>query len=372
MKYLSTTDVILKSTFNSIEFIKDESLTSVRVEFNTNRKLLIIHYSSICTYEMISEYIILKQYYDIELMELINKVNYEDPIKLDPGLYILHKSVTLNGMELALSDQSLDAIFNQFIMNKDPSIHKSDNSIVVYIPSTITFMEYYNLISTSNYFGVIDFYDVIYGNLGGIVFDDRTTINIRSRSTSTISDNKLLIESADYITALILDLMSTYPEIQFYNEDSDLDDTKYKEFIKYKANPESLDNDINTSVVFSDPVYGEIIRTVCNIQFNYHTSGIIKFNKRKFDFFINRFISNKTTSVLPFPGTTRKLKFSVIWNRTDLTGDNPYQKVVQLSDTSRDHYSFPFSARLTITIYRLSSRYPKIKSIVVQSPLSRE
>jgi len=150
--------------------------------------------------------------------------------------------------------------------------------------------------------------------------------------------------------------------------DQNQDDSKYSEFCKYRANPESMDQEILTTVVFSDPIYGDVIRSTCSIEFEYHTTDIIRFNRRKFDFIISRFISDKTTCYLPIPETDRKMKFSVVWHRQDAVGDNPLMKMLGLNETSKNQLSFKFSAKLVITLYRLSNRYPVIKTKSLHPP----
>jgi hypothetical protein len=112
----------------------------------------------------------------------------------------------------------------------------------------------------------------------------------------------------------------------------------------------------------SDPIYGEVTRTNCNMEFEYMTDDIAKYNRRKFDFMINRFISNIGKCVLPFPETDRKLTFNVHFDRNEPAGNNPYSKEQSLSSSQKYKYTFKFNAKLTVTIYRLNGEYPVVKA----------
>ena len=360
MYYLSLFDLVLKSEFKNLSIKKVEGLPNAKIELDLNTKLIKIEYSEGNTYDQISSYVILKT------------KSLDDFIDLEEGDYLLHESVFINGFEFALSDQSIDRNFTQLLFEdsdlEESRIERSENSIRVLLNDNITTEDYINLINGSNYYYIISYKDPLFTN----IFSEQLSLRsnktqIRSENKLKIKDTSLLIEAADYITALILTLKHDYPEIQFFNTDQDQDDSAYKEFCKYVANPESYDNSISTAHVFSDPIYGEVLRTNCYIQFEYFTTDILTFNKRRFDYMINRFISDHGCAYLPFPDTDRGIYFNVTWNRNEVAND---QEALSFKGTSKidpekSSYSFTFSAKLIVTIYRLKGKYPKIKDIIL-------
>lgn len=362
MYYLSLKDIVLKSEFSGMIFEYDDTLSTPLFEFIPDHRVTKIKLSPSCKYSELSDYCIIKSWVDSE-----NRVDILE------GEYKLYNLVEINGFSLALSDKSIACPINQYIVDKafinENSIELYKNTVRIKLLEDITLDEYISLINESFLFYVVSVENPEINTIIGIQTMNRVNkVSIRSKSKRVIRKNQILIESADYIAALILHLGKVYPEIQFYNNEQDINDTEFSEFIFYKANPETLDGEIHTSVLMSDPIYGDIIRSTCNIEFEYHSVDLPTFNKRKFDFMINRFISNITTCELPFPETDRKLKFSVHFDRQSNAGDNPINKDTQLMSETKHQYSFKFVGKLTVTIYRLSDEYPQIIKKIIQGP----
>jgi hypothetical protein len=359
MYYLSLFNIVLKSNFKNIKFKKVDTLDYAKIELDINNKMVTIEYSEGNSYSQIEDYVILKN------------ASMQDEIDIEEGTYLLHEPLDINGFKFALSDSSIGRDFTQLLFEKseleESRVEKRSNSIRILLNEDIDTEEYIELINTSNYYYILEYEDPIISNVFSELSERTNRVSIRSENKLKIKDTSLLIETADYISALILTLMHDYPNVQFFNVDQDQDDSKYKEFCKYIANPESFDNSITSAHVFSDPIYGDVLRTNCYIQFEYFTADIIKFNKRRFDYMINRFISDHGIAYLPFPGTDRGIKFNVTWNRNEVATDQEamcYKSTTKM-DPERSSYSFTFSAKLIVTIYRLKGRYPQLSKNVL-------
>lgn len=206
----------------------------------------------------------------------------------------------------------------------------------------------------------------------GIALDKSRVLKINSPALQIITDQHILIEEADYISALILKLQELYPMIQFYNTDQDINDTKYSEFVKYKSYLGDFTKDIITTHLFDDPIYGQVIRTTAKIDIEYHTADMVKYNARRFDYHINQFLSGITTCGLKFPLTDRELTFCVHWDRKSLIGKNEYKKETNLNADKKTQYIFNSSATLVVTIYRMSSTYSVIRNILLNEDNLKE
>lgn len=362
MYYLSLRDIVLKSEFSGMIFEYDDTLSNPVFEFISDHRVTKIRLSHTCKYSELTAYCIIKSWIDPETQ-----------VYIDEGEYKLYNLIELNGFHLALSDQSIACPINQYVVDKEyineNAIEIYKNTIRIKLLEDITIEDYIVLINESLLYYVVSTENPEINTIIGIQTMNRTNkVSVRSKSKRVIRKNNILIESADYITALILYLSEIFPEIQFYNNEQDIEDSNYSEFIFYKANPEGMDGDIHTSVLMSDPIYGDVIRSTCNVEFEYHSVDLPTFNKRKFDFMINRFISNITTCYLPFPETDRKLKFSVHFDRQSNAGDNPINKDTQLMSETKHQFSFKFVGKLTVTLYRLSDEYPVIIHKVIHGP----
>ena len=300
--------------------------------------------------------------------------NPDDVVRLiEPGVYVLYTPVNINGFHIAVSEAVKDFAFRQYIIKKIDNIYIDKTSlneqvITVLCPESVRMISYINRINECGHLYIIRRdKDCRIEPVCLLQTVKANRISVRTFPMVPVLTEKLLVESSDYISALILHLQRDYPEIQFYNYPPDANDTKYSEFVFYRAHPEQLSPMILTTPVMSDPVYGDVIRTTCFVEFEYYTHDLLKFNKRRFDFLINRFISDHTVSYLTIPETDHRFSFSVSWNREQAAADNNYQKQLALADTQKSQLAFLFNATLTVTIYRLNNHYPvNVQTIVNQ------
>jgi hypothetical protein len=367
--YLSLDKVVLKNSWPSITFVKDESLETPVVSLDTNTQTTTVSFSSSCTYESLSQYIILKE--NVNGEESLPKET--DKIDIEPGVYRLYNKISVNNFDFALAPGAVGLAITQHVIKSINQVYIDKESIenkviTILVPFNFKLADYISGINGTGAMYVLGYdkenYQITSFNCLQTVRANKISIN--SRATIPVLHEALFIDAADYITALIMQLQKNYPEVQFYNYEPAQNDSKFNEFVFYKANPEAIANSIHTTVVFSDPIYGDIQRSICNVEFEYFTHDIVKFNKRRFDFSINRFISNNTTATLNVPDTEKSFTFCVVWNREDVASDSPHQKTLQLSETNKSQLSFRFVASLTVTIYRLRASYPKIVTKILE------
>jgi len=305
---------------------------------------------------------------------IVYKVEENDYIDITQGKYILYSPLDINGFKIIISKEGLGYSISQYIIDNtdfDDSITTtiSNNNFIIICKSDVRLKEYINKINESNLFYILTVpSDYIINSVSTIVTNCRANkINVISSKSIPLVRDSLFIETADYLATLILTLARDYPNIQFYNNTQDENDSAYQERIFYKGGPEVLSNDIYTSVVFKDPIYGEVIRAIANIDFEYKTLDIRKYNKRKFDFAINRFISDHTSVKFTVPDTSISFPFTVIWDRSEVASEANIQKGTQLDGNSKDLYSFRFNSKLLVTIYRMNKTYPAILTKVINS-----
>lgn len=359
MYYLELDDVILTCNYTVINMLKDDTVATSMASVNTSNYEVTITYPTGSTYSQLPSYFRLK-----------SKTAIDAEINIPDGRYELLCSVWINGFELARSAATINKTFNQFLMADNLDIinnmYMASDSINILLRTDMSIEQYTAMINASGLLYVIATANPMLSTCYGIILERARLINVRSKALQIITDNHILIEEADYITALILKLRERYPEVQFYNIDQDINDTKYNEFVKYKAFSGSYERSPLTTVLMSDPIYGSIIRTTCKVDFEYHTNDIVRFNARKLDFQQNKFLSGITTCKLKFPTTNRELMYNVHWDRAKLIGDSEYKKGTTMNNDRKWQYSFNSNAQLTVTIYRLASSYHIIKRIMLK------
>lgn len=358
MYYLELNEVILKNHHTVINLKKDNDIEQPLATVNTSTYEVDITYPTGTKYSDLPAYFMLK-----------SSTPFDAEISLPDGRYELFCSIWINGFEFARSNESIGKTFNQFVfcenLSEKNQIYVKKDAINIIIRTDTKIEQYISMINDSGILFVVSTAEPVLSTCYGIILERARLINVRSRAMQIITDNHILIEEADYIAALILKLKLTYKNVQFYNNDQDIDDTTYNEFIKYKSFT-GFENAQRTSVLMSDPIYGSVVRTTCRIDFEYHTNDIVRFNARKLDFSQNNFLSGITTCTLNFPLTERDLVYNVFWDRAKLIGDNEYKKGTTLNSDRKWQYSFSSSAQLTVTIYRLASSYQVIKRILLK------
>ena len=358
MYYLELDKVILKNHHTVINLKKDDTIDQPLAKVNTSTYEVDITYPTGTKYSDLPAYFMLK-----------SSTPFDAEISLPDGRYELLCSIWINGFEFARSNESIGKTFNQFVfcenLSEKNQIYVKKDAINIIIRTDTKIEQYISMINDSGILFVVSTAEPVLSTCYGIILERARLINVRSKAMQIITDNHILIEEADYIAALILKLKLTYKNVQFYNNDQDIDDTTYNEFIKYKSFT-GFENAQRTSVLMSDPIYGSVVRTTCRIDFEYHTNDIVRFNARKLDFSQNNFLSGITTCTLNFPLTERDLVYNVFWDRAKLIGDNEYKKGTTLNSDRKWQYSFSSSAQLTVTIYRLASSYQVIKRILLK------
>lgn len=294
-------------------------------------------------------------------------------LSIKPGIYVLCNEIVVNGFHMVLSESVRGLVFRQFILRNIPTVYVDKDSIreqcvTVLCPKDVLLSVYLNRINECGHIYIREFDpDFKIADVHAVQTIKANHISVRTTAMVPVMTEKLFVETSDYIAALIRQLQSRYPDVLFYNYPPDADDSKYHEFVFYRAHPEQMDGRVITTPVMSDPVYGDVIRTTCYVEFEYHTHDMLKFNKRRFDFTINRFISDYTTASLTIPRTDHKFLFSVIWNRESAATEGNYNKQLSLVDSAKAQLSFQFVALLTVTIYRLKANYPiNVQTIVNQ------
>lgn len=364
MYYLELDKVILKSHHTVINLKKDDTVEQPMAEVNTSTYEVNIVYPSGTKYSYFPSYFMLK-----------NGTALDAEIDLPDGHYELLCSFWINGFEFARSSESIGKTFNQFLLceklNELNSIELKKDSINIIVRTDTKIEQYINMINNSGIIYVLATANPVLSTCYGIILERARLIDIRSKAVQIITDNHILIEEADYIAALILKLKYTYKNVQFYNNDQDIDDTTYSEFVKYQSYT-GFDKADHTTTLMTDPIYGSVIRTTCKIVFEYHTNDIVRFNARKLDFSQNNFLSGITTCTLNFPLTERDLVYNVYWDRAKLIGENEYKKGTTLNTDRKWQYSFSSNAQLTVTIYRLASSYQVIKRILLEENASKQ
>ena len=360
MYYLNLDTIIFCNNYPTVIITQDNESPAV-AKFDGNTKVTTINLHSDSVISDFPSYFKAKH----------NKT--DELIDIQAGEYKLLTPITINDFVFARSAFTWGKSFNQYVVDTDLKIPnqcfvKNDN-INITLNEGTTPEAYLQLVNNSNiglYIIEIKEHPVV-NTCSGIVLDKAVNLNIYKKTKNIINDQPILIEEADYITALVLKLKETYPEIQFYNCDSDINDTKYNEFIRYNATLGTYSNDIITTTVFDDPIYGQVIKTTCKLNFEYHTADIVTYNRRRFDFQINKFLSGITTCELPFPLTDRKLLFCVHWDRSKLINNTNYVKQTKANSDKKTQYIFESNADLVVTIYRLASSYSVIRQILLEN-----
>jgi hypothetical protein len=364
--YLNLDNIIMVcNNFPKVIITKDETNPSV-AKFDVNTKITTINLHSDSRIADFPSYFHSK------------KQDIEEIIDIPEGSYDLLAPVIINDFVFIRSSITWGKSFNQYVL--DPALEQPNqcfmrkDTITVIVNEGITPEAYIQLINNNN----LGLYILearekpIITTCYGIILDKAVNVNIYKKTVNIIKDVPILIEEADYITALVLKLKETYPEIQFYNCDSDFNDTKYNEFVRYSATMGTFNNEQITTPVFDDPIYGQVIRTTCKFNFEYHTADIVTYNRRRFEFQINKFLSNLTSCELPFPLTDRKLLFSVHWDRAKLINNTEYVKQTKANTDKKTQYIFDSSASLTVTIFRIASSYHVIRQILLQNNVGNQ
>jgi len=363
--YLSIFNVVLKSKFTAIEFIEDPTVPMVMIEDDLQNKLTKItvpDINNVTCAELGSN--IIKKKYTLE----------DDKVPIEVGTYLLYRSVVINGFHMAVADGSIDISINQYVV-KDPPIMpevvREKDNILIKLNCDMSIEDYVELLNNSGLFYVIDVdADAHLDSIYGIILNRCNKTKLDSHNVIKLTEDRLLIEEADYIASFIEQLRQNYPNVQFYNVDSDLDDSTYNEFFKYKAQMGEFNNSLLTTPVYDDPIYGSVMTTTLQIDFEYHTADLLKFSRRRFDYQINKFLSDNTVGTLKFPNTDRTMKFTAHWDRgATADGSDDLNVGTSMNEGNKGHYRFSSNIKIVMTIYRVARDYPEIRKVLLGIPI---
>ncbi|MCQ2209214.1 MAG: hypothetical protein MJZ34_02870 [Paludibacteraceae bacterium] len=363
--YLALSNVVLKSNYTAIKFIEDQSAEMVTIEDDLDKSLTKVTVPDITNVRC------------SDVAPLIIKKTFtedEDKLDIEEGVYHLYRDVSLNGFHMVVSDETIDVAINQYVVKNPPiypSIRKEKDNVLIKFNSKLHNRDYVEMINESGLFYIIHVEkDAYLASIYGVVLNRTNKTTLKSHDIIDLSGDHLLIEEADYVAALIKKLEYLYPQVQFYNVDSDTDDSSYSEFFKYRAQMGDFTSDLITTPVFNDPIYGSVMTTTLQIEFEYHTADLVKFSKRRFDYQINRFLSGVTTCDLKFPNTDRKMSFTVHWDRAATApGSDDLTTGTTMNEANKTQYKFSSTIKLVVTIYRLAMDYPVIKKIILGTPI---
>lgn len=363
--YLSISNVVLCSKYTAIEFVQDPEAEFVTTEDDTvNRltKITVPDINNVTSADIKGN--VIKKMYTLE----------DEKIPLEEGVYLLYRSIVINGFHMVVSDESIDVAINQYVVKAPPimpAVEKQKDSILIKLNCEMTNEDYAELINNSGLLYVIGIdKDAHLDSIYGVILNRCNKTKLNSHNIIKLTEDHLLIEEADYIASFIKQLEAAYPNVQFYNVDSDLDDSKYNEFFRYKAQMAGFDNSIVTTPVYDDPIYGSVMTTTLQIDFEYHTADLVKFSRRRFDYQINKFLSDNTTGLLKFPNTDRTMSFTAHWDRSVTSdGADDLNIGTSMNEANKGHYRFASNIKMVMTIYRVARSYPEIRKVLLGIPI---
>ena len=200
MFYLSTDEVVIKSVYPKFIITKEEDKPAM-ASIDTNAKIVTLNIHENSLYADFADYFMCKG------QDVASK-----PITLNTGIYELLLPICINGFTFARSVKTLDKTFNQFLL--DPNLEKNNtivlkhDSINIVINVGMCTDSYVDFINDSGLFYVLTVDKPIITTSYGIILNRAREINVRSPAIQIISNQPILIEEADYISALILKLLN--------------------------------------------------------------------------------------------------------------------------------------------------------------------
>ena len=157
-------------------------------------------------------------------------------------------------------------------------------------------------------------------------------------SDTTIYDSRerVYLDEAKQISALIRDLIDSYPNVEFYTDPNSRSKSKeYNESVYYESQLFSDDSPQTLPLIYNDPTYGRVRRIDLLISMKYETSDMSTFLDRRNEYMMNKFLTD-VHLVYPRLSNGSKIQIGVQWSR-DIIEETPDLR----TDTSGKYvYSF--------------------------------
>lgn len=128
-------------------------------------------------------------------------------------------------------------------------------------------------------------------------------------------DERVYLDEAKQISALIRDLMDKYPNIEFYTDPNSRDNSReYNESLHYESQLFSDDSPQTLHLNYNDPIYGRVRRIDLLISMKYETSDMVAFLDRRNEYMMNKFLTD-VHLIYPRLNNGAKIQIGVQWSR---------------------------------------------------------